>query len=102
MEVYNTELHHLLPLNLWPADDTAALFEVSNVTRGLSEGELNGRPLPPTFPPELKVIADKVREEYFGKANVTNSSQQVVEVRHKLCGSNTGPWKFSASRNCVE
>lgn len=77
MEIYNTELQHLLPLNLWPSDDTAALFSVPPVHN--LTGEAEDVP-PPSYPSELRDIADQVREEYFGGANITNSSQQVVEL----------------------
>lgn len=78
MEIYNTELQHLLPLNLWPSDDTAALFSVPPV-HNLTSANAEDSP-PPNYPSELRDIADQVREEYFDGANITNSSQQVVEV----------------------
>lgn len=77
MEIYNTELEHLLPLNLWPLDDTARLFGVPAAARWSRPGD----PPPPSFPPQVRGVADRVRDEYFGAANVTNSSQQVIEVR---------------------
>ncbi|KAE8736708.1 Carboxyl/Cholinesterase 62 [Frankliniella occidentalis] len=78
MELYNTELWHLLPLNLWPSDDTAAVFNVSRPP--VDHGAGGEDEQPPTFPSEVRDIADQVREEYFGGANITNSSQQVVEL----------------------
>ncbi|KAK3907595.1 Esterase FE4 [Frankliniella fusca] len=84
MEIYNSELWHLLPLNLWPGEDTAAAFNVSRPALGEDREDLErGRgedAAPPSFPPEVRDVADHVREEYFGGANITNSSQQVVEL----------------------
>lgn len=77
MKIYNSELQHLVPLNLWPSDDTGALFNVANATRIVRGPE---GPPPPSFPAELRDIADQVREEYFGGSDVTNSSGQVVEL----------------------